>query len=305
MKNYTPEALSVIGEFFEAVTNVYIEDYENTKVDDVLKDVSYEEFEEIAYDMIVGSDPTLEQIDELHRTYMSYEFFIYKYMRPYARALGIPLEDGLAEILFEGDIYAESCIEELIRDVTEALIDALYDTWDYFSSHDNTEINKAEFTDKISDQTMQSAGESEIIIKDYTRKALRAIGEFFCWVKNVYLYGCENTKAYEALANVSRQDLEKVAYDMTVGIDIRSQIKIYSSDGTYSNYPYLAYRYLHPYMQAFGISEEKGLAHMLANGDHTAESRINELISDVTKKLIDGLYDTWDYFISENYFEEY
>lgn len=88
---------------------------------------------------------------------------------------------------------------------------------------------------------------------------------------------------------------------MKVGIDRRGQIRIHDSEGTYTNYPYLAYRYLSPYMNALGIPEEEGLEQILANGDYNAKCRIDELIRDVTKKLIDGLYDTWEFFASDDY----
>lgn len=128
-------------------------------------------------------------------------------------------------------------------------------------------------------------------MKKYTPEALWAIREFFEWVTNVYAVDFDYLEKNAVLDGVSYEDLEYIAHDMMIGDGILVA-------STYSSYEFLAYRYLRPYIRALGIAEGAGLARCLGEGSYDSQCCFNDLLNETTEKLIAGLYDTWDYFAS-------
>ncbi len=137
MKEYTRDALGALGNFYERVALVYDPDFSAKDINEVIDESCRSYLADIAYDLMVGELPRdLNQCEKFEHEYGSTQCYQYEQIRHYAEVFGFSLaaKERIKEICYDGGPQADPVIDDLLELVTDALIDGLYDTWEYFAS---------------------------------------------------------------------------------------------------------------------------------------------------------------------------
>lgn len=132
MKEYTPEALGIIGEYYENLTLNYTDIF--GWLEQELHIFDFIELEDIAYEMMVGRHDDCGLYDQKYHSDTSAQLFDYEHILPYAKDLGIQLNDAYERICEEGGYEADCIIEKLLELVTDALLQGIKDNWEYLTS---------------------------------------------------------------------------------------------------------------------------------------------------------------------------
>lgn len=137
MKEYTRDALGALGNFYERVALVYDPDFSTKDINEVIDESCRSYLADIAYDMMVGELPRdFNQSESFENEYGSAHCYEYEQLRSYAEAFGIPscTKESIKRFCDGGGPHTDSVVENLLELVVDALIDGLYDTWEYFAS---------------------------------------------------------------------------------------------------------------------------------------------------------------------------
>lgn len=132
MKEYTPEALGTIYEYFECLTS------ERDNIFDLCEQgqesLAFLELADIAYEMMVGRHDDCCVFDAKYRSDTGPQLYDYEHILPYANDLGIQVSDSYESICEEGGCQADYIITEMVNLITEALIKGIRDNWEYLTS---------------------------------------------------------------------------------------------------------------------------------------------------------------------------
>ena len=133
MKKYTRAALEVICEYFDDVAS-YFPDILDKSKEELIASYHYYWLTEATAEMIFGpcGDPSI--IYEASWNDLSVQYCQYQRILPYAKALGIRLDKGYAQVCKENDCWADRAIEKMIELVTDTLLQGIKDNWEYLTS---------------------------------------------------------------------------------------------------------------------------------------------------------------------------
>ena len=129
MKKYTPAALEVIWEYFEEVDCYYPDNLSKSK-EELMASGRYLWLTEAASEMMLGPCDDCSYMCEDPGRERSLQYHFYQRIRPYAKALGVRLGRGYAQICKEGDYLADRAIDEMIELITDALLQGIKDNWE-------------------------------------------------------------------------------------------------------------------------------------------------------------------------------
>lgn len=133
MKKYNPDALAIIWEYFEEVECFYPDTLSKSK-EELMASGCYMWFTEAASEMMLGPYDDCSYMWEDPGRERSLQYHFYQRIRPYAKALGVRLGRGYAQICKEGDYCADRAIDEMIELITDALMQGIKDNWEYLNS---------------------------------------------------------------------------------------------------------------------------------------------------------------------------
>lgn len=130
MKKYSRASLDVICEYFDDVAS-YFPDILDKSKEELIASYHYSWLTEAASEMMLG--PYDDLCNESQHDH-SIQYYHYRRIRPYAKALGIRLDKGYAWVCKEGDYEADCAIDEMVELVTDALLQGIKDNWEYLTS---------------------------------------------------------------------------------------------------------------------------------------------------------------------------